>query len=198
MSKFYRIRTEPSVPTLLLSTHPFPYAFSPPPYLIPDLSALFCIKCTLYSVQPSIYLQFLLNKNMKYEIRACEKDSISFYMRRRTRRHLFHPRYAETTSLFLGLELEKCYCELQWHIRIYSKLHYNSRLLTVCSGGSWSPSSCSFWSSPSPWTRPTTSILSQVEFRVRELSTRLSHTLYNQTIGVEFNFIYSILGLSFV
>ena len=26
----------PSVTTILLSTHPFPYTFSPPPYLIPD------------------------------------------------------------------------------------------------------------------------------------------------------------------
>ena len=60
----------PSVKTLPLSseypkvihfviTHPFPYTFSPPPYLIHDLSTLFCLKCTLYSVHPSIYLQFL-------------------------------------------------------------------------------------------------------------------------------------------
>jgi len=29
------------VPTLTLSIHPFPYTFSPPPYLIHDLSSLF-------------------------------------------------------------------------------------------------------------------------------------------------------------
>ena len=38
-----------------LSTHPFLYTFSPPPYLIHDSSSLFCLKCTLYSVHPSIY-----------------------------------------------------------------------------------------------------------------------------------------------
>ena len=37
----------PSVTTLLLSSHPFPYTCSPPPYLIPDLSSLFCLKCTV-------------------------------------------------------------------------------------------------------------------------------------------------------
>jgi len=53
----------PSVTTLPLSTHPFPYTFSPPPYLIHDLSSLFCLKCTLHSVHPSIYLQFLFAYN---------------------------------------------------------------------------------------------------------------------------------------
>ena len=37
--------------------------FTPSPYLIRDLSSLFCLKCTLYSVQPSIYLQFLFAYN---------------------------------------------------------------------------------------------------------------------------------------
>ena len=53
----------PAVTTLPLSTHPFPYTFSPPPYLIHDLSSLSCIKCKLYSVHPSIYLQFLFAYN---------------------------------------------------------------------------------------------------------------------------------------
>jgi len=56
----------PSVTTLPLSTHPFPYPFSPPPYLIPDLSSLFCLKRTLYTVYSlhlSIYLQFLFAYN---------------------------------------------------------------------------------------------------------------------------------------
>ena len=48
----------PSVTTLQLSTLPFLYTSSPPPYLFPDLSSLLCLKCTLYSVQPCIYLQF--------------------------------------------------------------------------------------------------------------------------------------------
>ena len=48
----------PSVTTLPLSTHPFPYT-----YLIHDLSSLFCLKCTLYSVHPSIYLQLLFAYN---------------------------------------------------------------------------------------------------------------------------------------
>jgi len=43
--------------------HPFLYNFSPPPYLIHDLSSLFCLKYTLYSVHPSIYLQFLFAYN---------------------------------------------------------------------------------------------------------------------------------------
>ena len=37
--------------------------FTPSPYLIRDLSSLFCLKCTPYSVQPSIYLQFLFAYN---------------------------------------------------------------------------------------------------------------------------------------
>ena len=39
------------------------YTCSPPPYLIPDLSLLFCLKYTLYSVHPCIYLQFLFAYN---------------------------------------------------------------------------------------------------------------------------------------
>ena len=79
-----------------ISTNPFPYTFSPLPYLVHDLSSLFCLKCTLYSVHPSILFAYngptnqnnqlwlgnyivncdllfvlssalLLNKNMKYE-----------------------------------------------------------------------------------------------------------------------------------
>ena len=53
----------PSVPTIPLSTHPFPYTLPPPSYLIHDLSSLFCLKCKLYSVHPSIYLQFLFAYN---------------------------------------------------------------------------------------------------------------------------------------
>ena len=55
----------PSVTTLPLSTHPFLYTFSPPPYHILDLSSLFCLKCALYrhSVHPCIYLQFLYAYN---------------------------------------------------------------------------------------------------------------------------------------
>ena len=52
----------PSITTLPLSSHPFPYTCSPPPYLFPNLSSLFCLKCTLYSVHP-IYLQFLFAYN---------------------------------------------------------------------------------------------------------------------------------------
>ena len=50
------------VTTLSLSTHLFPYTFSYT-YLIHDLSSLFCLKCTLYSVHPSIYLEFLFAFN---------------------------------------------------------------------------------------------------------------------------------------
>jgi len=53
----------PYVTTLPLSTHPFPYTFSPPPYLIHDLSSLFCLKLTLHSVHQSIYLQFVFAYN---------------------------------------------------------------------------------------------------------------------------------------
>ena len=52
-----------SVTTLPPSTHPFLYTCSPPHYLISDLSSLFCLKCKLYSVHPSIYLQFLFAYN---------------------------------------------------------------------------------------------------------------------------------------
>ena len=48
-----RSNTEKICPTL-----PFPYTSSPPPYLFPDLSSLLCLKCKLYFVYPSIYLQF--------------------------------------------------------------------------------------------------------------------------------------------
>ena len=33
-----------------ICTNPFPHTFSPLPYLVHDLSSLFCLKCTLYSV----------------------------------------------------------------------------------------------------------------------------------------------------
>ena len=50
----------PSVPTLPLSTLPFPYASSPPPYLILDLSSLLYLIYLIY-VHPFIYhLQFSL------------------------------------------------------------------------------------------------------------------------------------------
>jgi len=49
----------PSVTILPLSTHPFPYTFSPPSYLIHELSSLFCLKCTLYSA----HIQFLFAYN---------------------------------------------------------------------------------------------------------------------------------------
>ena len=53
-----------SVPTLpLLSTLPFPYNSSSPLYLFPNLSSLLCLKFTLYSVHPCIYLKFSLAYN---------------------------------------------------------------------------------------------------------------------------------------
>ena len=48
----------PSVPTLPLNTLPFPYTSLPSPYLFPDFCSMLCLKCTLYTVHPSIYLQF--------------------------------------------------------------------------------------------------------------------------------------------
>ena len=51
----------PSVPTLPLSTLRFVYTSSKPFYLFPDLTfdlTFLCLKCTLHSVHPCIYLQF--------------------------------------------------------------------------------------------------------------------------------------------
>ena len=52
----------------LCSNLPFPYTPSPPPYLFPDFSSLFCFKCLKYFVDSRNPEFFLLQKQKKFSL----------------------------------------------------------------------------------------------------------------------------------